>query len=236
MPNRPLRILAATALLAACSRSDAAARPETAATAGPATATAAGAPAAPRDSISDRADRGRILGDSTASVWLIMASDFQCPFCKTWHDTEFQKLVDRYVKTGRVRMAFLNLPLGMHQHALAAAEAAMCASVQGRFWQMHDAIFIGQKQWEALPDPTAVFGSLAAATGVNMDAWRQCVKQHLTLPLIQADRERVTAARVNSTPTFFVGDQILAGADANLAGAIEAALAKAGSGKKPPAS
>ena len=35
------------------------------------------------------ADHGRILGDSTATVWLIMASDFQCPFCKDWHDKNF---------------------------------------------------------------------------------------------------------------------------------------------------
>ena len=66
-----------------------------------------------------------------------------------------------------------------------------------------------------------------------MDVWRQCVKQHLTLPLIQADRERVVAAHVNSTPTFFVGDQILPGADAKLAAAIDAALAKNPSAKKP---
>ena len=64
-----------------------------------------------------------------------------------------------------------------------------------------------------------------------MTAWKKCMQDHLTLPMIQADRERVVAAHVNSTPTFFVGDQILEGADANLAAAIDAALAK--QGKKP---
>src|SRR4051794_40110808 len=237
MPYSLLRTLAATMFVVACARSDAAAKAKDssvapgAATPAAATPTTSVAATAPRDSISDRADRGRILGDSTAKLWVIMASDFQCPFCKQWHDADFQKIVNGYVKTGRVRLAFLNMPLGMHQHALAASEAAMCASVQGKFWEMHEALFIGQKQWEALPDPSAMFASYAGTSGVNMNAWRSCVDKHLTLPLIQADRERVVAAKVNSTPTFFVGDQVIAGADANLVGAIDAALSKAPPGK-----
>jgi protein-disulfide isomerase len=233
-----LHILSATTFVVACARSDAAPSAKNSAPGGAAAPAAAVAPALPaspahRDSISDRADRGRILGDSTASLWVIMASDFQCPFCKQWHDADFQKIVNAYVKTGRVRLAFLNMPLSMHQHALAAAEAAMCASVQNKFWPMHEGLFSTQKQWEAVPVPSAIFDSLAKSTGVNLDAWRACVRDHLTLPLIQADRERVVAAHVNSTPTFFVGDQTLPGADANLAQAIDAALAKAPPGKKP---
>jgi protein-disulfide isomerase len=226
MPSALLRILAATTLVVACSRSDAAAS-DAAKKSEPATTTASAAPAAAaQDTISARADSGRVMGNASAPVWVIEASDFQCPFCKQWHDEEFQKLVDRYVKTGKIRLAFLNMPLGMHQHAVVAAEAAMCASVQGKFWQMHDALFASQKEWEGLDDPNAMFASLAGKSGVNLASWQKCMKDHLTLPMIQADRERVVAARVNSTPTFFVGDQIIPGADAKLGPAIDSALAK----------
>ena len=226
MPSALLRILAATTLVVACSRSDAAAS-DAAKKSEPATTTASAAPAAAaQDTISARADSGRVMGNASAPVWVIEASDFQCPFCKQWHDEEFQKLVDRYVKTGKIRLAFLNMPLGMHQHAVVAAEAAMCASVQGKFWQMHDALFASQKEWESLDDPNAMFASLAGKAGVNLASWQKCMKDHLTLPMIQADRERVVAARVNSTPTFFVGDQIIPGADAKLGPAIDSALAK----------
>jgi protein-disulfide isomerase len=232
MPSTLLRLLAATTLALACAPSDAASRDTTKTTA-PATPTADASPTAKApDTISARADSGRVLGSASAPLWVIEASDFQCPFCKQWHDADFEKLVDKYVKTGKVRLAFLNMPLGMHQHAVVAAEAAMCTSVQGKFWPMHDALFASQKDWEALPDPSATFASLAGRTGVNMNAWTKCVKDHLTLPLIQADRERVIAAKVNSTPTFFVGNQILEGADVNLTAAIDSALAKK-IGKKP---
>jgi len=220
-----LRILAATTFVVACTRSDAAPSTKREPSA-PVVGSAAAPGTPPRDSISDRADRGRVTGDSAAQLWVIMASDFQCPFCKQWHDTDFQPIVDKYVKTGKVRLAFLNMPLQMHQHAIVAAEAAMCSAVQNKFWLMHDALFATQEKWANVPVPSAIFDSLAKSTGVNLDAWRACVRDHLALPLVEADRQRVVAANVRSTPTFFVGDQLLAGADAKLTVAIDSALAK----------
>src|SRR5438045_279240 len=158
MSSSLLRFLIAAAVGAACSRPGATVeKTSTASAAGttvtPSTsATVTTTGAIPHDSISDRADRGRILGDSSASVWVIMASDFQCPYCKQWEDANYAKVVKDYVKTGRVRLAFLNMPLSMHRNALPASEAAMCASVQHRFWQMHDTLFTSQPERELLPD------------------------------------------------------------------------------------
>ena len=51
-------------------------------------------------------------------------SDFQCPFCKQWHDETFGKIDQEYVKTGKVRLAYLNFPLSrIHKNAQAAAES-----------------------------------------------------------------------------------------------------------------
>ena len=189
--------------------------------------------APPTDSISAMADRGRIQGNAQAPLWIIEASDFQCPFCKTWHDSTYAPLVDNYVKTGKVRMAYLNFPLNQHQNALPAAEAAMCASVQDKFWPMHDALFNDQAHWQGLQNALPVFDSLAAKLGVVMPAWRECVTKHLTRPLIEADYTRSQTAGVKSTPTFFVGDQLLTGAQpyAFMRQIIEAQLAKRPAGR-----
>lgn len=236
--SAPLIGLAAgvIAIGAACSRGDAAAKssngasaasPASAApTAGDAAAAAASNNGA-QDSISAKADRGRILGDSSAKVWLVMASDFQCPFCKQWHDSSFNRIVQKYVKSGRVRMAYLNMPLSIHQFAKPSAEAAMCASVQDKFWPMHDSLFATQKIWEALQDPSTFFDTLANHNHVEMGSWRTCMSKHLTLALIDADYDRGRTTGVTSTPTFFVGSIKLMSADADVAGAIDAALAKA---------
>jgi protein-disulfide isomerase len=241
MPQTLFRLLAATLLTTACATACTRSGPTPTNTAKASDTTSRTSPTRavasadgsvgtqlPNDSISERADAGRILGDSKASVWLVMVSDFQCPFCKTWHDAAFQQLLTKYVNTGHVRMAFLNMPLSMHPNAVPAAEAAMCASVQSKFWPMHEALFASQSRWETMANPAPVLDSLASTLGVSMAAWRQCVSQHQTRSLIQADHDRASSRGVNSTPTFFVGDQRLSGTDANLSAAIDAALAKAG--------
>ena len=78
-----------------------------------------------------------------------------------------------------------------------------------------------------MPTATALFDSIATAAGVNVALYKQCMSKHLTVPLIEADRERGRQAGVQSTPTFFVGSDALQGADANVKAAIDAALAKA---------
>ncbi len=220
-------VLAATALVTmACSHGDAsgaAAKSAPPAAAVASAATASGAP--PQDSIAAKADRGRILGDSNAKVWLVVASDFQCPYCKQWHDLSFANIVQKYVKTGRVRLAYLNMPLSMHEFAKPAAEAAMCASVQNKFWPMHDSLFVTQTIWEVLQNPSSFYDTLANHNGLDMPAWRTCVSQHLTMPLIAADYERAHNAGVISTPTFLIGSVKLESADADVAGALDAALA-----------
>jgi protein-disulfide isomerase len=184
--------------------------------------------AAPTDSNITRADLARIQGSPTAPLWVIEVSDFQCPYCKQWHDQTYNAFLDQYVKTGKVRLAYVNFPLQSHPFAWPAAEAAMCAGAQGKFWQMHDALFRTQTQWESLASPASVFDSLAAASGVESRRWRECVSSGRMKPLIAADQDRASRAGANATPSFMIGDQILAGAQTieDLRRVIDSALVK----------
>ncbi|MEO8562977.1 MAG: thioredoxin domain-containing protein [bacterium] len=165
------------------------------------------------DSVSTFADKARIRGAESAPVWLVEISDFQCPFCKQWHDQVFATIDREYVKTGKVRLAYLNFPLSrIHPNAQAAAEAAMCAGVQGKFWELHESLFTSQAKWADQRNPMITFDSLAHAAGVQSKGWLNCMTTHATAKLIEADRDRSTKAGVESTPTFFVGDRALAGA------------------------
>ena len=221
------RILGAAllALASACAKPDAPSTQKSAASSGDVSSAAkastpaanvsgsATAPGLPTDTISTLADKGRIRGDETASIWLIEASDFQCPYCKRWHDETYQAIDREFVKTGKIRLAFLNLPIpSLHPNALAASEAAMCASVQGKFWEMHESLFNSQEKWAPVNDPMPVFESLSRAAGVDVNRWRDCVVSHASLALINADRDRLGTRGVQSTPTFFIGDESVLGA------------------------
>jgi protein-disulfide isomerase len=182
------------------------------------------------DSNITRADLARIQGSATAPVWVIEVSDFQCPYCKQWHDQTYAALRDQYVKTGKIRLAYVNFPLDSHVHAWPAAESAMCAGAQGQFWPMHDALFATQNHWEALSSPAPVFDSLAKANGLDMKRWHDCVNSGLMKPLIEADHDRASRAGASATPSFMIGDQLLTGAQPieELRKAIDAAQVKSG--------
>jgi len=182
------------------------------------------------------ADQARIQGKATAAIWVVEVSDFQCPFCKMWHDSTYAILKREYVDPGKVRLAYINFPLGKHQNAMPAAEAAMCAAVQDKFWAMQDALFDSQQQWETMSDASPVFASLAARAGVDVAKMKACVASGMIKPLIDADVERARTAGVNSTPTFIIGGEMIEGAQpmSVFRQAIDAALAAAASGSKKP--
>ena len=131
---RRLGVLALVAASASCARTEATPAKQSVAAAGGDVAPASNPPAASgmagklTDTISTRADRGRIRGADSAKVWVVEVSDFQCPYCKQWHDQTFEALDREYVQTGKVRLAYLNYPIAsLHPNANAASEAAMCA-------------------------------------------------------------------------------------------------------------
>lgn len=173
-------------------------------------ASGAEAPADPRVSVADTA---RIKGNPDAKVWLVMASDFQCPACKLWHDQHSSEIMRDYVETGKVRFAYTNFPLDhIHPNARDASEAAMCAAAQGKFWGVHDRLFAGQSEWAPLPDAVPNFRRIVAEAGVDTTAWNQCLVDDVMLPLVDADQARGRAGGVTQTPYFLVGKRKVGGA------------------------
>jgi len=222
----PLAVALVVTAFAACSRKS---------DSGSAAATEAAKPVASTasaevDPLVQRADSARIKGSPAAPVWLIVVSDFQCPYCKVWHDNTLPAVEAEYVATGKVRLAYVNFPLGQHAHAFVAAEAAMCAGTQGRFWEYADALFSTQNEWSPLENAGPVFARLAARLGLDTAAWSDCINRHVMRQLIEADRERSLQAGVNSTPTLIAGNRKLAGAApiADTRRLLDSALAEAG--------
>ena len=216
---------AALAILACSPSRSAPPAPDTVHPAAPSAATAT-----QPDPLLIAADHGRIEGDANAKTWLIVASDFQCPYCKQWHDASYKAVYDEYVRPGKIKVAYVNFPLSQHPNAMPTAEAAMCASAQGKFWEYHEALFATQYKWASLPSPAAVLDSIAGAVAVDKAVWHQCLASGKMRPLIMADRNRAAAAGVQSTPSFIIGDQVLLGAQPieTLRAALDAEIAKNG--------
>jgi protein-disulfide isomerase len=225
MPRSLLALVVILAGAAACKSRTPAAAP----------ASPAAPPSAMDVAAASAADKARIAGSATASVWLIEVSDFQCPYCKAWHDSSYAAIKRDYVDAGRVRLAYVNFPLDIHKNARPAAEAAMCAGAQGHFWQMHDALFETQPYWQRLSDPAPAFDSLAASVDVNVPAMRACIAAGTMKATIEGDIDRAKQQGVQSTPSFIIGGQVIAGAQplAVMRQALDAVLAGTAGGPRP---
>jgi protein-disulfide isomerase len=179
------------------------------------TAPAAGA-SVNADSVQARADRGRMKGADSAQVTIIEISDFQCPYCREFAATTYRQIDSAYVRTGKARILYINLPLSTHREAFGAAEAAMCAGAQGKFWEMHDRLFATQREWSNQTDATQRFERLAGELRLDMAAWRDCTANDRTASIIVADAMQAAEARINGTPTFILngrgGQRALSGA------------------------
>lgn len=89
------------------------------------------------------------LGSPTAPFVVIEFSDFECPYCRKFAQEVWPDVKARFVETGQIQVSFRHFPLMKHPHAQAAAEAAVCAERQRRFWPMADALFGGDPQLDS---------------------------------------------------------------------------------------
>jgi len=141
-----------------------------------------------------------VLGRNDAPVTLVEFSDYQCPFCQRFFATTLPALKKDYIDTGKLRFVYRDFPLEMHPHAREAAVAAHCAGEQGKYWEMHDALFQHQT---ALA--TQQLAEYASALGVNRRAFDECVTSGRHAARIQRGLADGAAAAVQGTPGFVVG-------------------------------
>jgi protein-disulfide isomerase len=135
------------------------------------------------------------LGPETAKVTLVEFSDFQCPYCAAAHDTVHQ-VRERYPQ---VRIVFRHFPLAFHEHARIAAQAAVAAHAQGKFWPYHDRLF--QRQ-NAL-DRKSLEG-YAQELGLDVPAFKKGLDDNSFDAQVEADLALGRSVRVDGTPTMFI--------------------------------
>jgi len=157
----------------------------------------------PLDNVDVQVEGSPTLGKETAEVTIVEFSDFQCPYCGTYARDVFGKIVDQYVKTGKVKYVVRNFPIEqLHPLAGKAAEAAMCANEQGKYWEAHALFFDNQP---ALDEVIRLQEGDATAIGINTAAFEQCIASNRYAELIKRDLAEGVRLGVKGTPTFFLG-------------------------------
>jgi protein-disulfide isomerase len=141
-----------------------------------------------------------VKGDSAARVAVIEYADFECPFCGQYMRQAYPQIVDNYIKTGKIKYFYRDLPLSMHSHAMVAAQAALCAGDQGKFWEMHDSLFANQG---ALTEND--MANRAKSLGMDSGELTQCVSSEKYSKEIEKSATEAQSMGIDGTPTFFLG-------------------------------
>lgn len=151
-------------------------------------------------------DDDPILGPENAPITVIEFSDFECPYCRRWHEEVYSRLLENY--PDQVRIVYRDFPLdSIHRNATPAALAANCAYEQNAFWEYHDKLFGGE-----LGLGTDAYEQYAQELGLDMASFDECVQSNRYLDEVRADLEWAANLGVQSTPTFFINGIALVGA------------------------
>jgi protein-disulfide isomerase len=146
------------------------------------------------------------LGPSGAPITIIEFSDYQCPYCKRWHDDVWSEIQKNYAD--KVRLVYRDFPLSsIHSDATSAAEAANCANEQGKFWEFHELLF-GAKS--GLGDDA--YKKYAAELNLDSAAFDKCLSDRRYQAEVKADFDYAANLGISSTPTFFINGIPLVGA------------------------
>lgn len=164
-----------------------------------------------------------IEGQGAKHVTLVEYGDYECPVCGLYYPIVKQVVADN---TANIYFQFRNLPLStLHKNAFAAARAAEAASLQNKFWEMHDQLYTnqdpnGQSGWVASNNPLTYFDSFAKTIGLNLTQFDSDYASTKVDDTINAD---ITAfmntpyvnhdANKEATPTFFLDGKYISNSE-----------------------
>jgi protein-disulfide isomerase len=152
----------------------------------------------------DVAAVGQSKGAQGAPITIVEFSDYECPFCGRAEPT-IKRILEEY--KGKVRLVYRDFPLDGHHAAQKASEAALCASDQGKYWEMHDLLFTNQEAL-AVPELKQYAGQL----GLDQTKFDGCLDSGAKAKEIEESKKAGSEAGVSATPAFFINGRPISGA------------------------
>lgn len=146
-----------------------------------------------------------IRGNPNAPILIVEYSDYDCPFCKNFHET-MNRIMDEYGKNGQVAWVYRQFPLEqLHPNAPKISAAAYCVSELGgneAFWKFSDSVF-GNREINAQTDINKL-PEYAAQAGVDRSKFELCLKNGTYTEKVKADVEAAFDTGARGTPYSIV--------------------------------
>jgi protein-disulfide isomerase len=159
------------------------------------------------------AGEGLTLGDPNAPVKIEVFEDFQCPACQKFTQTIEPRIFTELVETGKASYTFRNYPFidrnSVSKESHQAANAAMCANEQGKFWEYHEVLFANWNGENIGTFNDRRLVEFANALELDMNSFESCFNENRYQAEIETDFIEGNSQGVNGTPSVFVDGQIV---------------------------
>jgi protein-disulfide isomerase len=143
------------------------------------------------------------LGKADAPLTLVEFTDLECPYCRTFHVSTFERIKKEYIDTGKIRFITRDFPLDFHPNARPAAQAVRCAGEQGKFWEMRHHVTLNASALSG-----AVYEKLARELKLDLPRFTACAGSDSHKEAIDRDMAEGMSAGVTGTPSFVLGKTV----------------------------
>jgi protein-disulfide isomerase len=156
---------------------------------------------------------GLSMGDPNAAATIEVFEDFQCPACRRFTESTEPLIIENLVSTGNARYVFHHYPfldgngVGSIGESDQAANAAMCANEQDKFWEMHSILFANWNGENQGAFSNRRLQAMGESLGLDTDAFNSCFNTNKYEAEIQADFDLGQQMGVSGTPTVFVNGE-----------------------------
>lgn len=146
--------------------------------------------------------KGWTQGNPGAKTILVEFGDFQCAACAAARETVANVMRDHGKE---LMLVFKQFPLeAVHRNSMVAAQAAEAAGKQFKYWEMHESLFLHQREWADVPDPQTFFLKYAHELGLDLERFKQDLWDSGIRDKIFRDILEGQLASVRTVPTFFL--------------------------------
>lgn len=153
-------------------------------------------------------DQDIILGNRDAPIKMILFTDFECQYCKTFH-AEYTKIIAEYGE--RVALIVKHLPLPSHPQAELAATAVQCAHDQGKFAEYSTLLFERQAEWSKQRSSMSMKKYAYRIRGLNAREFARCLDTSKYVDKIASDIQDAQAFNIGAAPAMFIGTEFVSG-------------------------
>lgn len=180
------------------------------------------------DQLTELISQAQVLGEATAPLTLVEFGDYQCTFCTRFFNETESALKEKYVKTGKLKLAFIDFAINGRE-SVQAAEASQCAADQARYWDFHDRLYQERKGYNVGVFNKDNLVRYAGELGLDTDAFTDCFESRKHKDKVAETTSLSPYFGARGTPTFLLNGHLIAGAQplTFFEAAIEQLLAEA---------